>query len=183
MNESLSTATAATDESQSTVVSTISGANESSGHEGNGPNQTPAAIDGSTIAFKPGIASKHGLYALHPVLPDESREEFESLNQDLREQYNPIGALEEHLVAEVADAIWIGRRLSRQYTEACRNNASAKQLPRELGNVVFKDYWTQMEFINLAENLRKLTGLTSATRPPRSPRISTVPVSTVSSIW
>ena len=46
------------------------------------------------------------------VLPGESQEEFDRLQDELDEQYEPKGPVEEDLVETIANAIWRKRHLS-----------------------------------------------------------------------
>jgi hypothetical protein len=50
-------------------------------------------------------------FAASPVLPGESREEFHALLDDLRDQYEPKGPVEQETVDTMANAIWRKRNL------------------------------------------------------------------------
>jgi hypothetical protein len=66
------------------------------------------------MARKPGgknNAITHGAYAKDLLLPNESREQFELLHQDLIEEWNPTGTLENDTVLTLAKCIWQKRRI------------------------------------------------------------------------
>jgi hypothetical protein len=56
-------------------------------------------------------AVKHGILSRHTVLPDEDREEYQTLLSQLEEEHNPTGPTEFHLVEELAGVIWRKRRV------------------------------------------------------------------------
>jgi hypothetical protein len=56
-------------------------------------------------------ATRRGILSRHTVLPWEPREEYDDLHLSLREEYAPIGPIEDHLVEELAGVIWRKRRL------------------------------------------------------------------------
>jgi hypothetical protein len=56
-------------------------------------------------------ATKHGIFSSVVVLKGESRAEYESFLNGLRESLRPEGALEEFLVEKLASISWRHRRL------------------------------------------------------------------------
>ena len=56
-------------------------------------------------------ATKHGILSKIPVLPWESQDEFDKLNDALRDEHAPVGPTEEMLVDEFASSIWRLRRV------------------------------------------------------------------------
>ncbi len=56
-------------------------------------------------------ATKHGALSRVPVLPWENADELAQLQDDLVKEYNPQGASEEHLVAEIANCIFRKQRV------------------------------------------------------------------------
>jgi hypothetical protein len=58
-------------------------------------------------------ATKHGLTAANPLLPDEDRSGHQRLRDDLYTRFRPVGEGEEMLVSCIADLQW---RLSRVLT-------------------------------------------------------------------
>ena len=56
-------------------------------------------------------ALRHGVLSVHTVLPWEDKADYEALLTALVEEYAPHGPTEEHLVEEIAGAIWRKRRL------------------------------------------------------------------------
>jgi hypothetical protein len=60
-------------------------------------------------------ALRHGLYAREAVLPWENPEVFAALHQSFVEELNPVGALEEEAVREVAELHWRKQRLAMGY--------------------------------------------------------------------
>lgn len=56
-------------------------------------------------------AVRHGVLSKHAVLPWENESEYEALLQALVDEHKPKGPTEEHLVEELAGAIWRKRRL------------------------------------------------------------------------
>lgn len=68
----------------------------------------PRTTSGKAIASKNAIT--HGLFS-NAVLKSESRSEYESLLEGLREYFKPVGMFEEILVEKLAVLIWRYRRL------------------------------------------------------------------------
>jgi hypothetical protein len=66
-------------------------------------------------------ATRHGILSRHTVLPWEPQEEYEELHLALRQEYQPVGITEAHLVEEIAGIIWRKRRLRLAETSAFRN--------------------------------------------------------------
>ena len=58
-------------------------------------------------------ARKHGLRSRDVVIPGESRTDFNNLLRDLWDDLNPVGAVEEELVAQIAVCMWRLRRAAR----------------------------------------------------------------------
>jgi hypothetical protein len=58
-------------------------------------------------------AVKHGVLSKKPVLPWESRAEYDQLLKECRNEYHPTGPVEMHLVEEIVGTIWRKRRLER----------------------------------------------------------------------
>jgi len=56
-------------------------------------------------------ALRHGVLSKYTVLPWEDKSDYEALIQSLVDEYHPEGPTEEHLVEELAGAIWRKRRL------------------------------------------------------------------------
>jgi hypothetical protein len=56
-------------------------------------------------------AIKHGIFSRVALLKDESKAEFDSLLDGLREYYKPKGTLEDVLVEKLATGLWRHRRL------------------------------------------------------------------------
>jgi hypothetical protein len=57
----------------------------------------------------------HGIYSEDVVLPSENKEEFDELQRQYRDEFNPIGAFEEGIVGQITQLQWIKRRLLRTY--------------------------------------------------------------------
>ena len=83
----------------------------------------PLTPTGKAIASR--NALKHGLLAKEVVITEgegvESQEQFDSLLADLREQFNPQGALEAMLVEKIAVSYWRLRRACRYEVGLIRN--------------------------------------------------------------
>jgi hypothetical protein len=92
----------------------------------NGPSAVPTTNDSSSISFvrtgggpktKQGKerarlnALRHGLFSKLALLESESRADFNALYNGLREDREPVGALEEILVSRLAIDFWRLRRL------------------------------------------------------------------------
>ena len=58
-----------------------------------------------------GNAISHGILSKRLFLEDESPDDFQALQNDLRQALRPMGALELALVEKVAVALWKQRRL------------------------------------------------------------------------
>ena len=56
-------------------------------------------------------AVKHGILSRETILPHESHEDYESLLNELREEYAPNGPTENALVEELASILWRKRRV------------------------------------------------------------------------
>jgi hypothetical protein len=93
----------------------------------NGPSAGPMASGSSSISFvhKGGgprtvqgkertklNALRHGLFSKLSLLKGELRADFNALHNGLREDRQPVGALEEILVEKLASDFWRLRRLS-----------------------------------------------------------------------
>jgi hypothetical protein len=67
-------------------------------------------------------ATKHGVFSIVVVLPDESRAEYGGLLAGLREAFQPEGAVEELLVEKLATITWRQRRLLLAESAEIRKN-------------------------------------------------------------
>ena len=56
-------------------------------------------------------ALKHGILSRYTVLSHENHADYESLVNSLMDEYQPVGATEQHLVEELASVIWRKRRV------------------------------------------------------------------------
>jgi hypothetical protein len=72
-------------------------------------NQLVAAKDSYELSRLNAV--RHGILSRDPILPWESREEYEELHLALVAEYAPKGPTEEHLVEEISGIIWRKRRL------------------------------------------------------------------------
>lgn len=92
-------------------------------------------------------AVKHGILSRETILPHESHEDYESLLNELREEYAPNGPTENTLVEELASILWRKRRvlaaegaqinsgIARAMTNSLRLvNTAMPFLPRITGN-------------------------------------------------
>ena len=66
-------------------------------------------------------ATRHGILSRHTVLPWEDWEEYDELHLSLRQEYDPVGPTEAHLVEEIAGIFWRKRRLRLAEVSAFRN--------------------------------------------------------------
>jgi hypothetical protein len=64
----------------------------------------------------------HGVYSCDLILGFESREKFETLLADLREELGPNGRLEEELVFDIAHLRWQKRRLLKIWHVAANSD-------------------------------------------------------------
>ena len=71
----------------------------------------PRSMAGKSIASKNSL--KHGLLSQTIILPDENPEEFQELSYELGQYFQPIGRLEEELLAMIVADIWRLRRVNR----------------------------------------------------------------------
>jgi hypothetical protein len=69
----------------------------------------PRTGSGKAIASRNAI--RHGIFSNAALLKSESRSEYESLLEGLREYFKPVGMFEEILVEKLAILIWRYRRL------------------------------------------------------------------------
>jgi hypothetical protein len=78
-------------------------------------------------------ALRHGVLSKHTVLPWEDEAEYETLLQSLVDEYHPEGPTEEHLVEELAGAIWRKRRLrvgeKAAHTRALQRTTQPDEFP------------------------------------------------------
>jgi hypothetical protein len=63
-------------------------------------------------------ALAHGIYSKDIVLPWESREEFEKLWADLRDEFRPDGRMENDIVFDLAHSRWQKYRLHKMHIAA-----------------------------------------------------------------
>ena len=71
----------------------------------------PRSVAGKFMASKNSL--KHGLLSRTIILPNENQDEFQELSYELGQSFQPIGRLEEELLAMMVDDIWRLRRVSR----------------------------------------------------------------------
>ena len=75
----------------------------------------PKTKEGKAITAQNAV--RHGLYSKDLVLNScnlkEDEDEFEKLKNDLYDDYQPVGPLEESLVDKITNAIWRSRRVAR----------------------------------------------------------------------
>jgi hypothetical protein len=69
---------------------------------------------------------RHGILSRHPILPWESREEYEEIHLALAAEYASEGPTEGHLVEEIAGIIWRKRRLRLAETATFRKKYRSK---------------------------------------------------------
>ena len=73
----------------------------------------------------------HGLYATDIVMPWESKEDFEKLWRDLKEEWLPIGRQEYETVLSLAHMNWLKHRLMRTTQIAFRSDPFLSELQKE----------------------------------------------------
>ena len=78
-------------------------------------------------------ALKHGIFSSIVLLKDESRSEFNSLLNRLRNDLRPEGALEELLVEKLAALAWRQRRLLLAESAEIQSNKEAEKIVEVLG--------------------------------------------------
>ena len=60
---------------------------------------------------------RHGVLSAHLILPNESRDEYDALLDELQQEFSAQGLLEISLIERIAIALWRQRRLVR--AESC----------------------------------------------------------------
>jgi hypothetical protein len=70
----------------------------------------------------------HGVYAEDVVLPWESREDFEKLLADLREEFGPDGRMEEEIVLDLAHLRWQKQRVRKMWLAASNSDPFVNDL-------------------------------------------------------
>ena len=89
-------------------------------------------------------ATRHGILSKFTPLHCESQEEYEKLHFSLRQEHDPAGPTEEHLVEEIAGIFWRKRRLRMAETAAFQSkmhtSRSATDDPEELDDFVKWDF-------------------------------------------
>ena len=78
--------------------------------------ETSVADQAKSQAAAPKNALLHGVYSEDIVLPFESKEEFNSLLEQYRGEFNPQGPFEDSIVGQITQLQWLKRRLQRCYT-------------------------------------------------------------------
>ena len=73
-------------------------------------------------------ALKHGCYSKDIVLPWENADEFNDQFQQYRDEFNPQGAFEESIVAEIAELQWLKRRQRHHYFMSASCDPLAQEL-------------------------------------------------------
>jgi hypothetical protein len=103
--------------------------------DNNDPNSPNVAQDHPSLGGEPHSATKnalsHGVYAKEILLSGESSEDFESLHASLCQEFNPEGELENDTVTEIAQVVWVKRRLVRSYRASCEAAAVASPIMDE----------------------------------------------------
>ena len=112
-------------------LSTLSPSSASGNGAASGTQSTKVARPRKTGATGPRTAQgkerskrnalKHGIFSQAALLKDESRAEYDALLNDLRENLQPEGALEEALVEKLALGTWRLRRLIIAETAEIQN--------------------------------------------------------------
>jgi len=96
------------------------------------PSKTSRAPGPRSVAGKERSkrnATRHGIFA-DILLPNESRQEFDSLWSGLRAYFDPVGTLEEVLVEKIAWLLWRMRRhLIAETGELAKNMAFLERDP------------------------------------------------------
>ena len=109
------------------------------------------------MARKPGGKNnsfKHGSFAENfGILPDENGDEFAQLHQGLVEEWKPAGALEEDTILDIAQCIWLKRRVERFY----RREAMGGQL-QDADEIRFVTFL--MDLLDNSETLEEATVVT-----------------------
>jgi hypothetical protein len=73
-------------------------------------------------------ALTHGIYGKDILLPWESRQEFEELLADLRDEFRPDGRTEDEIVFDMAHLRWQKYRLRQMYIAAAHGNPFVSDL-------------------------------------------------------
>ncbi|MBZ5581630.1 MAG: hypothetical protein LAQ30_05385 [Acidobacteriia bacterium] len=76
-------------------------------------------------------ALKYGIEARSLVIPGEDPAAFEALAQDYREQFHPVGPLEDYLVETLVQSDWNRRRLARIQAQVIGAFLAAPAAPAE----------------------------------------------------
>ncbi len=84
--------------------------------------------DITTSKRKKRNALVHGLYASEILLPWESRKDLLRLHADLKDQFRPVGRLEEELVLDIVNCRWLKHRLMRMRQVATHSDPFSQQL-------------------------------------------------------
>ena len=73
-----------------------------------------SAVPENSLQDPPRNALKHGAYSKAILLPWEDAAEFEALHQQLRDEWQPEGPMEEDTVATYLDCLWRKRRVRQK---------------------------------------------------------------------
>jgi hypothetical protein len=95
---------------KNTMTEKAIAANQRNGKKSNGPD---SPIDGNQSARKHGLQSKHLVFK-----SEEEQREFDELQNDLLDEYQPVGRTELELVGKVAVNFW---KSAEENGGNCRN--------------------------------------------------------------
>jgi len=99
----------------------------------------PKTVEGKAIVAR--NAMTHGLRAEHVLIEGESEEEFEQFREAMVAYYEPVGVLEESLVAKIVVGFWRARRIENEIMYCLAEEpaeSKAGQLPFRM--VITKTY-------------------------------------------
>jgi hypothetical protein len=79
-------------------------------------------------------AARHGLYAKKAiVMPSESVEDYEALQDGIKKELAPAGAFQSAIVRQLADNIWLAERARKAVNSIV--STSAAELPQEMARI------------------------------------------------
>lgn len=118
----------------------------------------PVTAEGKAIASR--NAERHGLTSTRIVLPHESQDEYDRLEQAFLNTYRPADAVESDLVREMVASRWRMRRIEQMETAVLKKALKARQdeASQEEGNL-HPDDAAALAFADVAESkaLRTVT--------------------------
>ncbi len=126
------------------------------------------------------LLSKHGLFAATLLIKGENPEEYNSLVDDLIEQFDPLGTMENLLLSQMSAYHWQSRRatinLSKQFeSNGEQDNVKQISLALRCQTTADRGFYRALNELRKAQKERYMTAETEAASECTEEEIGSVP--------